>query len=43
MLDDLLRPCEGDADCGIGDIICEGCGKAYCDDHFDLHECEEEQ
>jgi hypothetical protein len=42
MIDDLLRPCEI---CGevIGDLICKGCGKAYCDDDFNEHECEEEQ
>jgi hypothetical protein len=40
MIDDMLTPCE---DCdGIGGVRCMVCGRTYCDDHIDDHECVEE-
>jgi hypothetical protein len=42
MINDLLRPCET-PDCGVGDIICMICGKAYCEDHIDGHDCVDEE
>lgn len=41
MINDLLTPCEDPEGCGIGDWRCFACGKTYCEDHIDGHECVE--